>query len=145
MNCKEIHKNLNAYLDDHLDTKSRGEFDLHMKECASCNQVVSEVKATLTLLGSSKELEPDPFMHTRIIAELERENEMPWSVQKILQPIMLSVLILTGVYLGVGLGNRFYNEDGFNQRDSEMEFQVSDLEISFDEFNDEMMQFLITE
>lgn len=148
MKCKEIHKSLNSYLNKSLGQDAEHNFRLHLKECASCAQMVQEIKQTMSLLDKPKRLEVDPFMHTRIIAQLDSQNESK-SIRfaQIFQPIVLSAMIMVGVYLGIGLGSQFYAEDSLNKSTAyDIESQLSDLGFALAESDrDVFEQFLSTE
>ena len=121
-------------------------FNMHLDACDMCKKVVSEMELTMQILGRPVKLEADPFMHTRIMAELENESEAAkWKFKQVLQPVLLGVIILIGVYLGIGLGNRFYDEDVFsNQQDSEV--NLIDLEIdTYANITSDIETFLLSE
>ncbi|MBC35649.1 MAG: hypothetical protein CL663_06395 [Bacteroidetes bacterium] len=146
MNCKEIHNKLNAYLESSLDDDQLRDFNMHLDACDTCKKVVSEMELTMQILDRPVKLEADPFMHTRIIAELENESEtVKWKFKQVLQPVLLGMIILVGVYLGIGLGNRFYDEDVFsNQQDSEV--NLIDLEIdTYANITSDIETFLLSE
>jgi predicted anti-sigma-YlaC factor YlaD len=146
MNCKEIHNRLNAYLESSLDESQLSDFNMHLSACPSCQKAVEEVKLTYALLESPKKIEADPFMHTRIMASLEDQAETKrWRFRQILQPVMVSLLIITGVYLGIGLGNRFYDEDVLNaSQDNKITIQEVDVN-SYASIASEIESFLLTE
>lgn len=148
MQCNQLHKSLNSYLNKSLGQDATHDFSLHLKECASCAQMVQEIEQTMSLLDKPKRLEVDPFMHTRIIAQLDSQNESK-SVRfaQIFQPIVLGAMIMVGVYLGIGLGSQFYAEDSLNKSKAyDIESQLSDLGFALAESDrDVFEQFLSTE
>jgi len=58
MLCQEIQKKLVAYVDDELDTISRGKIKHHLEECPQCKAQLEETTKMLSLYRSMPELKP---------------------------------------------------------------------------------------
>jgi len=112
MKCKEVHKLITPFLNGSMDVKKSELFHSHLTECSSCEKLVKELSATLSILDKQKRVLPDPFMHTRILQEIEnRQNtSVLLSVMRILQPIMVAAILVIGIYLGIGLGNSYVSK-----------------------------------
>ncbi len=122
MKCKEIHNQINPYLSGLLDDKKRELFESHIEACVLCKQLINEVNATIISADDEQRLQPDPFLATRLLQDIEnrKENRLFAKVQRILQPVALVALLFIGAYLGIGLGNSFVSEsDGLTINESE--------------------------
>lgn len=148
MQCKQLNNSLNSYLNKRLGQDAKHDFNLHLKECASCAQMVQDIEQTMSLLDRPNKLEIDPFMHTRIIAQLDSQKATTSiGFRRVFKPIVLSTIIMFGVYLGIGLGNQFYVEDSLNKgRTNDIESQLFELGFVLAESNKDVFeQFLATE
>lgn len=112
MKCKEVHKLIGPFLNGLLDEKKSKLFHSHLSECNSCEKLVNEMSATLLILDNQKRLLPDPFMHTRIMQEIEnrKHTNVVFRLGRILQPIMVAAILIIGIYVGIGLGNSYTSE-----------------------------------
>ena len=112
MKCKEVHKLIGPFLNGSMDVKKSGLFRSHLSECRSCEKLVGELSATLSILDEQKRILPDPFMHTRIWQEIEnrQKTNVLFSIRRIVQPIMVAAILIIGIYIGIGLGNSYVSE-----------------------------------
>jgi len=112
MKCKEVHKLINPFLNGMMDVEKSELFYKHLSDCSSCEKLVSEMSATLSILDNKNRLVQDPFMHTRIMQEIENRQNATifFSVRRILQPTMVAAILIIGIYLGIGLGNSYVSE-----------------------------------
>ncbi len=116
MKCKEIHKQINPYLNGALDVVQSKSFESHLEECTSCRLLLANVTATMSSIENREILQPNPFLFTRISQEIEnRANKSPVAgLQRILQPIAIVAILAVGIYMGIGLGNSYvYVEDEY--------------------------------
>ncbi len=110
MICKEVHKKMNAYLNRELDQKELVDFELHLNDCTSCRHLINEVKQTMQLAETKKVLQADPFMFTRIQAKLENKATKRPIWQKVMQPVLVSMILVIGLFAGVAIGSKYYND-----------------------------------
>lgn len=112
MKCKEVHKLIAPFLNGSMDVKKSELFHSHLLECRSCDQLVRELSATLSILDEQKKLSPDPFIYTRILQEIEnrQSTSVVFSIRRILQPIIVAAILIIGIYIGIGLGNSYVSE-----------------------------------
>lgn len=144
MICKEVHKKMNSYLMLELSKDQLKAFELHLKDCASCNRLISELKSTMSLVDHTEKLKADPFMFTRIQAQIENRNtETTKSWKKILQPIAIAMIMSVGLFSGISLGSKYYN-DSFQLSAEESEIEDQDLYLNVLVF-ESIESFLLTE
>jgi hypothetical protein len=148
MKCKKIYKKMNSYFGEKLTKLEYQKFELHLKNCASCHNIISEVEHTLNLPNETKQLVADSFMFTRIQQQIinhTRQGTNLW--QRVLQPIAAMVIIAIGLTVGIGLGSKYYNDStnqGFEL--SDVESQLSNDELYLNAIAYESIEtFLLTE
>ena len=118
MKCSDIHKKLIPYLNGELSKREAESVDAHLNSCESCYGLYSDMQKTFGLADRRKELEPDPFLYTRIAQRLE-DAEIAGSKQenrsiakRVLQPVLVAVMLFVAVFSGVKLGNAFEVKPG---------------------------------
>lgn len=113
MNCKTVSKNLISYSNGELSNSENEIIKTHLKNCESCYNIYTEFEATLNLIEKKKTITPNPFIYTRIKQRLNNiENGVGQSgfrpvYRKVLQPVLLSFLLVSGVFIGIQLGNTY--------------------------------------
>ncbi|MEI6215531.1 MAG: DUF2275 domain-containing protein [Desulfuromonadales bacterium] len=105
----DIRRLLAPYSSSELPAGERQSVDEHLQSCAVCRSELADLQLTLRLIRSTPEIEPPPWLTTRIMARVQEsaEQSVPW-YQKIinqlrfripLQAIALLVVCMTGYYL----------------------------------------------
>ncbi len=146
MICKEVHKKINSYLSRELDSKQLQAFELHLKDCTSCRQLISEVKSTMSLVDRPEKLLADPFMFTRIQAQIEnRDVETSRNWKRVLQPIAIAMIMGIGLFSGISLGSKYYtNSFQLNAQEYVTDSQDEDLYLNALAY-ESIESFLLTE
>ena len=146
MKCEIVHKKLILYLNGELNSFENEAVNTHLQNCENCCNLHIELETTLNLIKKKKTLEPNPFLYKRVKQELDSlENEKDRAVfnsvyKKALQPILLSFLMVTGIYLGIILGDTF--EMGRQEKLS----VLHTTEFYFNDFQQEKLEvFLLNE
>jgi len=60
MNCRDIEKNLPAYLEDLLSQEEKGMVREHLASCRKCSKSLEDFKSMDALLQNLKEVPPPP-------------------------------------------------------------------------------------
>ena len=111
MKCKSTYKDLIFYIDGELSSQRRKEISRHLESCPECMKLYNELKATLGIVELEKNVEPNPFLATRIKENISKSRNKKSlfapSFQKIFQPALFSFLMVVGIFAGVMLGNSF--------------------------------------
>ncbi len=146
MNCKEVNSNLIFYIEDELQPDKKTEIKEHLQSCQDCNKLFLDIKETFTIIEKEKKIKPNPFLFTRIqqqISNLEEQKSssvLQPNFIKILQPVTLSLLLLSGIVFGIFLGSSFQkqeqNQTIVHQTD---EFYLNDFQL------EKIETFLLTE
>jgi len=112
MTCNSIHNQLIGYLDGEINGDLRTEIESHLKECSHCSEFLIRLKKAFDLIEEEKQLHHDPYMFTRIMAGMEdRKPVMPGNKFRIvLQAAVSIVIIVTGIYTGIFIGDHFTKE-----------------------------------
>ncbi|MCD4736711.1 MAG: zf-HC2 domain-containing protein, partial [Bacteroidales bacterium] len=145
-NCKEVNKNLIFYINGELQSEKETELQEHFKDCHDCNVLFLNLKETMATITEEKAAIPNPFLFTRIqeeISNLEKPGKLfvlKPNFIKILQPVTLSLLLLTGVIFGITMGNSIqYQTPEQSMVYQSDEFYLNDLQ------QETIESFLLTE
>jgi hypothetical protein len=83
--------------------------EYHLETCERCKQVYSFQILTDKVIKTEKELDPDPFLLTRVMARIENLEEPEYEtgimLTRILRPVMVTILLAAAVLFGILLGN----------------------------------------
>ncbi|NPA35557.1 MAG: zf-HC2 domain-containing protein [Chlorobi bacterium] len=115
MNCKQTHKKIIPYINGELNPDTIHEIKAHLNSCKSCNTLYNEVIKTMSIPDKRKEITPNPFLYTRIKEQLTTYNNgaekkaISVSYKKLLQPIIVSVMLVFAIFSGIGLGNAYFS------------------------------------
>ncbi len=113
MKCKQIHNKFDRYADGTLRDKEREQVQDHLTGCQSCRTLYDEFLSTMELTGKRKELEPNPFLYTRIkekLREAEKERNIHpvfATFKRSVHPVLVSLLLVLAVIGGIELGNAY--------------------------------------
>lgn len=135
MKCKEVNKKLVSYINNELSNTENENVKSHLESCAICNEIVVEFQNTMNLFDDRITLQPNPFLYTRILQELnilhtvQDNNGFLPVFKRVLLPVMFSLLLIFSVFLGITLGNIYET----NQQEKEtssltIEYFFNDLE-----------------
>jgi len=139
--CVFIRDNLFSYQEKKLSGEKNQKFEDHLKTCKRCRELVLNFHSVSASIVARRADEPNPFIQTRTIqkieSELERGNRLYFAFPKrILQPLMLTTIILTAVVIGLAIGKQVDSEFSMNlSRQNDIQFMKSDLYIT--DFTDE--------
>lgn len=135
MKCKEVNKKLVSYINNELSNTENENVKSHLESCAICNEIVVELQNTMNLFDDRITLQPNPFLYTRILQELnilhtvQDNNGFLPVFKRVLLPVIFSLLLIFSVFLGITLGNIYET----NQQEKEtslltIEYFFNDLE-----------------
>lgn len=63
----ELENLASDYLEGQLEAARRGEAELHLRDCAACRELMADLRSALELARSAEELEPAPWLISRIL------------------------------------------------------------------------------
>jgi len=107
MNCQEVNNKLFSFVEKTLSVTDMQQVEEHMHKCKKCEDTYIVLKTALNVIDTEKEISTDPFMHTRIIQKIEnrKQNNIAYSLKRVLQPLILGIVLVAGVSFGMGLGH----------------------------------------
>lgn len=71
MHCRHIRRMISLHVDDRLDPDEQVSFDLHIRSCAACREILEETQ-TLRQMFTSAQKFPAPYgFATRVLANLQ--------------------------------------------------------------------------
>jgi cytoskeletal protein RodZ len=105
----DILRRLSAYCGGDLEPAERQLVELHLAECPTCRAELADLQTTLHLVRTTPEIDPPPWMTTRIMALIrEQQTEkkswlqrffFPLHLKLPLEAIALLVVCVSGYYL----------------------------------------------
>jgi len=124
MNCRLCQENLEEYLEGNISPDMMTQVEVHLKECGECNRTFNDYITAEKVIGQEKELTPDPFLTSRIMAEIEKVSTIapkkPVSPVRVLRPIVITVSAAAAIFFGVVLGNSLTNTKDVNKAPIEL-------------------------
>jgi predicted anti-sigma-YlaC factor YlaD len=132
MNCELCQKELESYCEGKLPGNIRIQVKAHLNECAKCTELYQSIVLTNRVISEEKELKPNPFLSTRIMAEIEKResilSENTSVFTRVIRPVFITASIAAAIFTGVILGNL-----GNTQEFVPAEFELmDDMEIELD-------------
>jgi hypothetical protein len=104
--CKNINSKLIFFVEKSLPRDEMQQVEEHLHSCKECKQSCDILKASFQLIDAEKDIVVNPFLHTRIIQKLEdKKSYSIFSLKRVLQPVLVSALLVVGISFGVGLGH----------------------------------------
>ncbi len=132
-NCKLLHENVFAYVENELPHALTKQLDAHVNNCAECAALVAEFKSVMVLMEEQKAIEPKPFAETRIMQGIQSrlENKQKSSaITRILQPAFMSMGIIAAIAIGFLIGSDYANTNmQYSQNEEMTETVRSDLNV----------------
>lgn len=71
MNCDDLLKALNEYIDGEVDSEICRHFQQHLADCDPCQIVVDNIRKTITLYRDGEPYPLPPELHERMCAQLK--------------------------------------------------------------------------
>jgi predicted integral membrane protein DUF2275/putative zinc finger protein len=113
----EIQRLLASYCGDDLTPADRARIEAHLSLCPSCRSELADLETTLRLVRSQPEVEPPPWMTTRIMARVREQSQrqkqgwlqrlfLPLHVKLPLEALALVLICFTGYYVARDVGRQ---------------------------------------
>ena len=94
MTCKEMETRLAGLIDGALDEGERERVEAHLTSCEGCRRALAELEASDALVKRLEEVEPPPWLKTRVMARVREEAQGRQSVlRKLFFPLHIKVPI----------------------------------------------------
>jgi predicted anti-sigma-YlaC factor YlaD len=133
MNCKKINRDLIFFAEGSITGSRNEEINRHLSECKICRDFVRELTYNLEIIEKEKKAEANPFLYSKIynkiISNEQPANVLVTSAVKVLRPVFITLLILSGIFSGFKLGS--YLSDKYSYSDSELQtitYYLNDLQ-----------------
>lgn len=106
MNCELCKQEFDSYIDGKLSDDLKNQIDAHLLICSDCKEFYRFQILAGRVIAAEKELEVNPFLATRVMAEIEkRESRSVRSVPNVLRPVLITISMAAAVFLGVIMGS----------------------------------------
>jgi len=94
MTCKEIEMLLPALLEGVLSADESKRVRDHLAGCSSCSRALEDLKASGQMLGSLEEVEPPPWLKTRVMTRVREEaGQKEGILRKLFYPLHIKIPI----------------------------------------------------
>jgi predicted anti-sigma-YlaC factor YlaD len=108
MNCKILHNGLFLYAEGSLPSDRMKTVESHLEECEGCRRFIEYLQESLMVIEREKESDHNPFLSTRILAELESVREIrPLFRRKWITAFAFVTLLIVAVIGGLNLGKLY--------------------------------------
>jgi len=133
MKCNKLHMDLIFFVESSLTPERKNEINYHLSECDTCRKFVNELIYSLEIIEKEKRIETNPFLYSRIhnkINNYEKStNTFLVFALKILRPVFVILLLLSGIFSGIKLGSSYSSK--YADEDSELQiitYYLNDLQ-----------------
>jgi hypothetical protein len=93
MQCKDFNNRLAALGDINRPTTLMQQ---HMEHCPSCRETYAKAQMLFDLVAEEKLENVSPFINTRIMAQIEKQEERSWIARPAFVPVMSAALLFLG-------------------------------------------------
>ena len=94
MTCKEIEDLLPGMIDGALADAEKKRIEAHLEMCASCRKAVADLRTSDERVKSLEEVEPPPWLKTRVMARVREETGQKEGIfRKLFYPLHVKVPI----------------------------------------------------
>ena len=108
MNCNEVKNKMIFFLEGSLSDSDCQLTKKHILECNECKLYSSRIENMLEIINKQKNIEPKPFLYTRLLARIEnKEKNKAIFYRKVLQPIIISAIVLFAIFGGFTIGKSY--------------------------------------
>lgn len=73
MNCQDFELDIDDYVDGHLDAAPRARLDAHLRGCAPCRALVTDLRTLAAAIDALEPMRPSPDLWRQIATSIERE------------------------------------------------------------------------
>ena len=94
MKCRDIQKELAAYLEGIISPKEKEGVENHLSSCQMCRKVFEELKRTEALVKGLEQVEPPPWFTQKIMSRVRAQQESKKNIiQRLFYPLHIKVPI----------------------------------------------------
>ena len=123
----ELENLASDYLEGLLDPAGRAAVEVHLADCAPCRELVGEVRHVMELCRSAEEVEPAPWLVSKILLATVGERQPTWREQlvalfrpvfqtRVAYPIAMTVFAFSIIVNAAGLNLRSLRFEDLNPR-----------------------------
>ena len=111
MNCQLCQKELDAYQEGILPQGIRIQVESHLRECKVCAESFQFMGIANKVMEDEKSMQSNPFLVTRIMANIEELEHTRESLRhipffhRLLKPVLIAVSVAAAIFLGIMEGN----------------------------------------
>ncbi len=112
MKRKHVKYLFQDWLENKLDVQNRKKVEVHLEDCEACRMYYKQLSTIINQpeLSSLKDLQPDPYLPTRIKSVLDKEisDDSYFKSFHLLRWIITTGVLIVAFGMGIFLGNELY-------------------------------------
>jgi anti-sigma factor RsiW len=141
MNCKKCIGIMKAHPGGQIPSDATETFRAHLESCPECTSLFEAIQKAYKAMDEEKMAEFNPFIATRIMAQIEELDTNNTKVKvpvwmQVLRPVLVAASLLLAVWLGTEVGSA-YKSDKIVQSDMQELASLNDVVIeSLDWYNE---------
>ncbi|MFZ0962724.1 MAG: zf-HC2 domain-containing protein [Terriglobia bacterium] len=123
----EIENLASDYLEGLLDSSLKAAVEAHLTGCAACRELMGDVRRALELCRAAEDVEPQPWLVSKIVLATIGERQPPWWQQiaayfrpllqpRVAYPIAMTVFTFSIIVNAAGLNLRSLRFEDLNPR-----------------------------
>jgi len=109
MNCQLCLEKSEAYRNGSLRGDIRSQVENHLKGCIKCTEIYRLITLAEKVIAEEKALKSNPFLVTRIMAQIENmENPVKRPIPaftRIMKPALITLSLAAAIFFGFAIGN----------------------------------------
>lgn len=114
MKCKIPDRNFILYAEGSLTAEAKDQIESHLAECSECTQFLSFLEESMNVIQKDKEINPNPFLITRILSGIENEKAEPEYSKKLVPAFVFSFILVAGILGGVFMGSLYSGNSNYS-------------------------------
>ena len=114
MKCKIPDRDLFLYAENSLSAEAKDQIESHLAECSECTHFLSFLEESMKIVQKDKEIDPNPFLFTRIMSRIENKKEETRYSKKFIPAFVFSLLLITGILGGVLMGSLYSGSSNYS-------------------------------
>jgi predicted anti-sigma-YlaC factor YlaD len=111
MDCQLCQKELDASHEGKMPDGMKVQVETHLENCQECTEYYKMTIITDKVMNEEKSMQSNPFLSTRIMADIEELEQQKASVQsipmfqKVLKPALIGISVAAAISVGIFMGS----------------------------------------
>jgi len=123
MRCSKAERYISLKLDNQISARRAKALKVHLDQCPSCRNVLTQHRALVTKLQKLPQAEYPQYLHHRIMSNLPRSNKRSWLQSYGLSYATATVAIALSLFAGSLVGIKGYESPQNYSSQSEIDYE----------------------